>query len=54
VDTTLPFEELRRLSLINEAAEAADGAPEPDFSRRIRASLPAVARSFQRCARSGR
>jgi hypothetical protein len=40
VDTTLPFDELRRLSLINEAAQAADGAPEPDFSRRIRASLP--------------
>ena len=44
VDTTEPFDELRRLSLINEAAQAADGAPEPDFSRRIRASLPTVAR----------
>jgi hypothetical protein len=44
VDTTQPFDELRRLSLINEAAQAADGAPEPDFSRRIRASLPTVAR----------
>lgn len=42
VDTTLPFEELRRRSLINEAAQAADGAP--DFSDRIRASLPTVAR----------
>jgi hypothetical protein len=40
VDTTLPFDELRRRSLINEEADAADGAPEPDFSRRIRASLP--------------
>ena len=30
VDTTLPFDELRRRSLINEAAQAADGAP--DFS----------------------
>ena len=38
VDTTLPFDELRRRSLINEAAQAADGAPEPDFSLRIRAS----------------
>jgi hypothetical protein len=38
VDTSLPFEELRRRSLINAAAEAADGAP--DFSERIRAALP--------------
>ena len=44
VDTSLPFDELRRRSLINEAAEAVDGAPEPDFSLRIRASLPTVAR----------
>jgi hypothetical protein len=44
VDTTRPLDELRRLSLINEAAQAADGAPEPDFSQRIRASLPMVAR----------
>jgi len=42
VDTTLPFEELRRLSLINEAARAADDAP--DFSERIRASLPTITR----------
>jgi Domain of unknown function (DUF4105) len=42
VDTTLPFEELRRRSLINEAAQAADGAP--DFSQRIRASLPTIPR----------
>ena len=42
VDTTLPFDELRRRSLINEAAQAADGAP--DFSERIRASLPTPAR----------
>jgi hypothetical protein len=42
IDTTLPFDELRRRSLINEAAEAADGAP--DFSQRIRATLPTVAR----------
>jgi hypothetical protein len=28
----------------NKAAQAADSVPEPDFSRRIRASLPTVAR----------
>jgi hypothetical protein len=38
VNTTLPFEELRRRSLINEAAVAAGDAP--DFSERIRAGLP--------------
>jgi hypothetical protein len=42
VDTTLPFEELRRRSRINEAAQAADGAS--DFSQRIRASLPTIPR----------
>ena len=42
VDTSLPFDELRRRSLINAAAQAADGAP--DFSERIRAGLPTVAR----------
>jgi hypothetical protein len=40
VDTTLPFDELRRRSLINAAAQAADGAP--DFSQRIRQSLPTI------------
>jgi hypothetical protein len=38
VDTTLPFAEFRRRSRINEAAEAADNAP--DFAQRIRQSLP--------------
>jgi hypothetical protein len=38
IDSSLPFEELRRRSLINDAAQAADGAP--DFSERIRAALP--------------
>ena len=38
VDTSLPFEELRQRSRINDAARAADNAP--DFSQRIRASLP--------------
>jgi hypothetical protein len=38
IDTSLPYDELRRRSLINEAAQAADDAP--DFSGRIRASLP--------------
>jgi Domain of unknown function (DUF4105) len=42
VDTTLPFDELRRRSQINEAAQAADGAP--DFSERIRASLRTIPR----------
>jgi hypothetical protein len=34
LDTTLPFVELQRRSLVNERAQAADQAP--DFSRRIR------------------
>jgi hypothetical protein len=38
MDQSLPFEELRRRSLINPAAQAADQAP--DFSRRIRQALP--------------
>jgi hypothetical protein len=42
IDTTLPFDELRRGSLINEAARAADGAA--DFSQRIRVSLPTMVR----------
>jgi hypothetical protein len=40
IDTTLPFDELRQRSLINEAVRKADGAP--DFSTRIRASLPTM------------
>ena len=44
VDTSLPFDELRRRSLINQDAQAAGGAPEPEFSQRIRASLPTIAR----------
>jgi hypothetical protein len=40
MDTTLPFDELRRRSLINDAARKADGAA--DFSDRIRASLPTM------------
>jgi hypothetical protein len=42
VDTTLPFDELRRRSQINEAAQAANDAP--DFSERIRAALPTIRR----------
>jgi hypothetical protein len=38
LDTSLPLEDLRRRSRINESAQAADKAA--DFSRRIRASLP--------------
>jgi uncharacterized protein DUF4105 len=40
MDTTLPFDELRRRSQINDAAQAADSAA--DFSDRIRASLPTI------------
>ena len=42
MNSALPFDELRRRSLINEAAQAADGAP--DFSERIRANLPTISR----------
>jgi hypothetical protein len=45
MDQSLPFEELRRRSLVNVAAQAADQAP--DFSRRIRAELPSTARARQ-------
>jgi Domain of unknown function (DUF4105) len=38
VNTDLSFEELRRRSLINDVAQAADNAP--DFSDRIRAAVP--------------
>jgi hypothetical protein len=38
LDRTLPFAELKRRSLVNAPARAADRAP--DFSRRIRAGLP--------------
>jgi hypothetical protein len=38
LDRSLPFEELRRRSHVNPAAQAADQAP--DFSQRIRAGLP--------------
>jgi hypothetical protein len=38
LDTSLPFEELKRRSHINAAAQAADQAA--DFSQRIRAGLP--------------
>jgi hypothetical protein len=40
LDTSLPFEELRQKSRINDAAEAADD--DKDFSARIRASLPGM------------
>ncbi len=38
IDTSLPFAELKRRSLINPAAKAADA--DPDFSARIRDGLP--------------
>ncbi len=37
IETTLPFEELRRLSHINEAAGKA--GPSPDFFQRIRQAI---------------
>ena len=40
IDTTLPFEELRRRSRITAAAQAANGSA--DFSARIRESLPGM------------
>ena len=43
IDTSLPFEELRRRSQIVEEAKAAGSSP--DFSRRIRAGLPGMART---------
>ena len=42
VDTRLPFEELRERSLINAKAKIPD--QDPDFSQRIRAFLPTIAR----------
>jgi len=42
LDTSLPLDELRRLSRIDEAAQVADNSP--DFSERIRAALPSVTR----------
>jgi Domain of unknown function (DUF4105) len=44
LDTSLPFEELQRRSRINDAARAADRAP--DFSRRLREALPDPNRAF--------
>lgn len=41
LDRSLPFEELKRRSLVNTAGKAADQAP--DFSRRIRAGMPGIA-----------
>jgi len=38
LDTALPFDELRRRAHVNDAARAADTAP--DFSQRIRAGIP--------------
>ena len=40
LDTSLPLEELKKRSRINDAARAADHAP--DFSQQIRAGLPGV------------
>ncbi len=40
VDTTLPFDELRRQSLINDAARGLHS--DPDFSQKIRAHVPTI------------
>jgi hypothetical protein len=40
IDTSIPFEELRRRSRINAAAQAASESA--DFSERIRAGLPTI------------
>ena len=40
VDTTLPFDELRRRSLINDAAKGLD--TDPEFSQKIRAHVPTI------------
>jgi hypothetical protein len=42
LDQSLPFEELRRRSLINDRAHAGAGGDDPDFSRRIRQGLPGI------------
>lgn len=42
LDRSLPFEELKRRSLVNDRAKAADR--DPDFSRRIREGLPGMVR----------
>lgn len=40
IDTSLPFPELKRISRVNERAEAAD--KDPGFSEKIRAGLPGM------------
>lgn len=45
LDTSLPFPELQRRSLVNARAQAADRAQ--DFSRRIREGLPGVSRGMR-------
>lgn len=40
IDTSLPFEELKRISRINDRAKQADGAA--DFSKKIREGLPGM------------
>jgi hypothetical protein len=44
LDQSLPFPELKRRSLINDKAKAAD--QDPDFSRRIREGLPGMHRGL--------
>ena len=42
MNAKVPFEELKKRSLINECAKAADG--DPNFSGRIREGLPGIDR----------
>ena len=44
IDTSLPFEELKRLSRINDRAVAAGNSP--DFSTKIREGLPGMDWTF--------
>jgi Domain of unknown function (DUF4105) len=46
LDTSVPFEKLKSISLINDRAHAADAAP--DFSQRIREGLPRPPVRFDR------
>jgi hypothetical protein len=52
LDETLPFEQLKARSLINERARAADN--DPAFSQRIRETLPGIAGSDTRAKPSAR
>lgn len=48
LDTSLPFEELRRRASISERAIEADGTPQPLFSELLRVDIPGIA-PCERC-----